>query len=157
MSYKKTEKNQKLTDRQERFCKEYVVSMNATQAYKSAYNFSNMLPETIHRRAFHVKNVSKVQARIKELKNDIEETLGISKAQIVEKLRKLAARSEYVEEHPQSFKFHENAIKAYQQISKMIGYDDNKLDITSGGDKLKSSIIVVRPKIEEDTIEEDTD
>jgi phage terminase small subunit len=61
-----------LTPKQEKFCIEYVKHGNKTEAYRSAYNTSNMKNETIHVKACELFTVGKVKVRIEELQSTLE-------------------------------------------------------------------------------------
>lgn len=128
--------------KQEKFCREYVLTMNASSAYRKAFDASNMKGETINRRAFDLKNLGKIKARIEELKQEIEDVVGINKIKLVSHLIDLA------EETSNSGILHiakdrEVAVKALTQVSKMMGYDaPEKKDITSNGETLTKIIDV---------------
>ena len=69
----------KLTQRQEKFCREYVVSYNATQAaIKAGYSEKTA-------RSMGSENLTKpdILARVRELQEDSLKALGLSEARIV--------------------------------------------------------------------------
>jgi phage terminase small subunit len=107
----------KLTDKQDRFCKEFVVCMNASQAYRKAFDCSKMKPESVNRKAFELKNTVKIRSRIEELKSNVEEALGISKAKIVKDMVDIFEATKDSEDEKGV------AVQAGRQISKMMGYD----------------------------------
>ena len=57
----------KLTQKQETFCQQYMLSSNASKAYRHSYNTVNMKPATINRRAKELIDNSKIGARISVL------------------------------------------------------------------------------------------
>ena len=57
----------KLTPKQERFCKAYIETGNATEAYRQAYNAGNAKESTINRSAAQMFENPKITARLKEL------------------------------------------------------------------------------------------
>jgi len=57
-----------LTIKQEKFCTVYIETGNASEAYRQAYNSSNMKNETINRKAHEVLENGNVTARLNELK-----------------------------------------------------------------------------------------
>lgn len=59
----------KLTPKQEKFCRSYVETGNASEAYRVAYNTENMKPETIKRKAQELLNHGTITATIESLKN----------------------------------------------------------------------------------------
>lgn len=78
-----------LSEKQERFCREYIWDWNATRAAKAA-GYSE---DTAY--AMGAENLKKpqIQARIKELQEDIEKVAGISRLQIVTEHQKIMAAS----------------------------------------------------------------
>jgi len=82
-------KIKKLTAKEERFCQEYVLSLNATKAAvnagyseKTAYSSGGRL----------LRNVE-IQERIKHLKDNIAETAEISALRVIRELEKIAFSS----------------------------------------------------------------
>jgi phage terminase small subunit len=70
----------KLTIKQENFCKAYFDPSNpdcgnSSAAYRASYGCGKMKPESIHRRAHDVLKNSKVQARLKELREKAGEKI----------------------------------------------------------------------------------
>ena len=61
----------KLTPKQEKFCQEYVITGNKSQAYRLSYSASKKKSETINVKANELSNVGKVSVRIKELKEEL--------------------------------------------------------------------------------------
>lgn len=60
---------EKLTEKQQRFCQFYLdTEGNASEAYRMAYDTSNMQPETIWSNASRLLARSKVEARINEIR-----------------------------------------------------------------------------------------
>jgi phage terminase small subunit len=82
-----------LTAKQERFCREYVVCMNASEAYRRAYSTENMKEATVNNNAYKLLQNNDISTRINELKQDIEESLGISKITMIQTLQKVIDRS----------------------------------------------------------------
>jgi len=88
---KKTKKP--LTMKQENFCREYLLCGNASEAYRRAYNCENMKDETIWNNAYKLLNQNNdVKARITELKENLEELLGITKATEIKELIRIRSR-----------------------------------------------------------------
>lgn len=76
----------KLTDKQERFCYEYCIDFNATQAaIRSGYS-----KDTANR--IGSENLSKpdIQNRISEMQNNLARTAGISALRIINEHKKIA-------------------------------------------------------------------
>jgi phage terminase small subunit len=57
----------KLTPKQEAFCRAYVETGNASEAYRRSYNAENMNPATVNRKAKFEFDKGKIGARIEEL------------------------------------------------------------------------------------------
>lgn len=66
-----------LTPKQEKFCLVYLETGNASEAYRQAYNASNMNTDSINRRAKELLDNSKITARLSEIRAPI-----IAKTQI---------------------------------------------------------------------------
>lgn len=81
-----------LTEKQDKFCREYVLCGNASEAYRRAYDAENMKSETIHNKASFYLKQGGIRARIKELKENIEELLGITKATEIKELIRIRSR-----------------------------------------------------------------
>lgn len=56
-----------LTPKQEGFCRTYIETGNASEAYRQNYNISRMKPESVGRRAKEVMDNRKITARIQAL------------------------------------------------------------------------------------------
>lgn len=74
--------NTMLNDKQERFCKEYVIDLNGTQAaIRAGYS-----EDTADVKASQLLGIVKVQERIKELQSKIGERLEITADMVVKEL-----------------------------------------------------------------------
>lgn len=79
-------KSNKLTLKQEKFCQYYVdTDGNASEAYRMAYDATNMQPETIWSNASRLANSSKVSARINQIMKERAEQSKV-KRETVEKV-----------------------------------------------------------------------
>lgn len=65
----------KLTEREESFARHYVDWRDATKAYKHAYDTRGMLPNTIWRKSYEVRNRDRVKARIDELRQKLTDEM----------------------------------------------------------------------------------
>lgn len=63
---------QGLTSKQFLFANLVIQGLSKTEAYSRVYDVSNMLQETIYKKANEVFNNEKVQAKVRELRLDIE-------------------------------------------------------------------------------------
>jgi phage terminase small subunit len=114
-----------LTDKQKRFCEEWLFEYNATKAYKTAYpdcktdnaaavNASRLLRNT------------KIIAYIDELKERVGELAGLSKLGVLNKLKNI------IEEEEEATR---DRIKALEVVNKMLSFNDpEKKDINVGGE-----------------------
>ena len=84
-----------LTPKQEKFAKCIVLDgMNYTDAYRCAYNASNMSDKTANEKASRLKDADKIRARMKELAAEIDSPKIMSRTKRAEKLTELAEESE---------------------------------------------------------------
>lgn len=80
----------KLTIKQEKFCNKYLECGNASEAYRFAYDCSNMGDETIWKRSGELLQNGAVTGRINYLKSHLAEAAGISALQIIREHQKIA-------------------------------------------------------------------
>ena len=59
--------NQRLTPKQDDFCRKFLELKSASAAYREVYNAAGSKPETVHRNATTLLNNSKVATRLDEL------------------------------------------------------------------------------------------
>lgn len=78
----------KLTAKQERFCREYIVDLNATQAAKRA-GYSSRRPSE---QAYQLLQKTTVQARIAELQADALKVVGVNAEYVLRQAQKLHER-----------------------------------------------------------------
>lgn len=130
---KKETKKRTLTEKQEKFCKAYIEKSNASEAYRIAYNSSEMKPETIHNKASLLMNKGEIRARIKELQEKAEARHDITVDSLLKELEE-ARIAALTAETPQS----SAAVNATMSKAKLLGLDKqiieqtvtNKLDIS---------------------------
>jgi hypothetical protein len=75
-----------LTIKREKFCNEFVLSGNKSEAYRAAFNAENMQPATIHSRASELMKNGMVRARVDELQVAIAEKNGITADDLLQEL-----------------------------------------------------------------------
>jgi hypothetical protein len=86
-----TDQDLTLTQKQERFCIEYLATGNASEAYRRSYSpGEDTLPSTIHRSAHDMLRHEGVKARLAELRAEVAEAAVIDQAQLLVELRRLA-------------------------------------------------------------------
>jgi phage terminase small subunit len=118
-------KIKQLTPKQEGFCRDYIETGNATEAYRRNYNCSNMKTESISRKAKELYDNVKITARLKELRAKLEDEFIISKKDLVEHLIKVKdeALIARIGANGDERIDYSSSIKAVTQVSKMLGYD----------------------------------
>lgn len=84
---KKTARAAKVTPRQDRFCKEYVIDLNGARAYQEVYKCSDKAAES---GASRMLRIVKVKARIRELRKRLEKKTGISAERVINEYAKVA-------------------------------------------------------------------
>ncbi len=70
--------NDYLTVKQNNFCQQYLLTGNASEAYRMAYNAANMKTETIHRKATELMAHGLVSARIRQLQGQAQANFEIT-------------------------------------------------------------------------------
>lgn len=77
-----------MNPKQERFCQEYVIDLNGTQAaIRAGYS-----EKTANEQAARMLANVSIKAKITELQSDIAKSLGISAEWIIERLKQVAER-----------------------------------------------------------------
>ena len=79
--------NQTLTPKQEAFAVEYVGTGNASEAYRRAYNATNMKSATIHSRASELLKHGGIAARVTQLKADLATNNEVTFGEVAAALR----------------------------------------------------------------------
>ena len=83
-------KKTRLTDKQEKFCREYLETLNASEAYRRVYNAANMKPSSIERKACALMQSPSVAARLDYLKGHAAEAANISLQRIIKEHARIA-------------------------------------------------------------------
>lgn len=76
----------KLTDKQEHFCQQFLILGNKSEAYRAAFNTSNMKPATVNRAAKELYDNPKITARIKELQEERRERNQVDADYVLQRL-----------------------------------------------------------------------
>lgn len=128
----------KLTPKQEKFCREFIKCGNASQAYRKAYNCEKMKSETITECASRLLKDRNIAARVKELDEQKKNDAIADAQEIQETLTKLL-RGQEVEQVPmmsdtglvmaEKIVTPKDRIKAGETLAKMRGYFDLKIKI----------------------------
>jgi phage terminase small subunit len=112
-----------LTPKQEKFAQEYVITGNASEAYRRSYSASNMGANPVEVEACRLLQSPKVALRVKEIQSKIAERHEITVDDLVvelEEARKLAK----VTEQPSSM------VAATMGKGKLLGMIVDRKDIT---------------------------
>lgn len=83
-------KEDKLTDKEEAFSRQYLVCRCKSDAYKYAYSVDNMKPESIRRKAVEIYSRPRVFNRIMELQEESNKRIEITTDKISQEYAKLA-------------------------------------------------------------------
>lgn len=83
-----------LTAKQENFCLSYIVTGNASEAYRRSYDAENMADKTINRKAKDLMDNGNIAARIAELRDPVVEKAKITLEQHLNDLRRLRDKAE---------------------------------------------------------------
>jgi phage terminase small subunit len=114
-----------MTPKQEAFCQAIADGKNQSDAYRLAYNAANMNPNTVNRKAHDLMNDGNITARIKELRDKLQERVLITREGV------LQAILETIEIGKLNGKPME-IYKGYEIINKMLGYDaPQKIEVES--------------------------
>lgn len=79
-----------LTPKQQKFVQEYILTGNASKAYKLAYNTSRMKPTTINRKAKECLDHGKITARIKQLRSAMAKRAQIDQDMLTKEYARIA-------------------------------------------------------------------
>lgn len=74
--------SKELTEKQERFCNYYLDTGSMSEAYRMAYDTSNMKPETVHRSAHSLMQYPKISTRVAEIKAQRAEESKVSRDKV---------------------------------------------------------------------------
>lgn len=139
-----------LTDKQKRFCEEYVIDWNGTRAaIKAGYSENSA-------RQIATETLSKpyIQAYIAEIQKDLQKLSGISALRNLLELRDIAYapldnfKEEGETENNVKCKLNDK-IKAIEVINRMLGFNDaEKIDHTTKNEKIQPTIIAA-PEVAE--------
>ena len=83
-----------LTVKQQAFVNAFLISGNASFAYRSAYNAENMKAATVHSRAHELLKHSKIRVRLQQLRDQTRHNNQITVDEIARGLRRAIAGAE---------------------------------------------------------------
>ena len=118
-----TDKDNKLTTRQENFCLAYVRLGNATQAYKEA-GYTTKSEACMASNSWRMLRNEKVKQRIAELQAEVRNAKMMDIAERRERLAEIARDTESTKQ---------DVIRAIDTLNKMDGAYLQRTEITGGG------------------------
>lgn len=123
-----------LTEKQEKFCNAYIETLNASEAYRQAYECENMKPESINVKAHEVFHNVNVTLRIEELKSALQKRSDITKDAILNELSSIvfADIRDYVIFDNEELKF-----KSFSQLTDRQAKAIESIKQTKDGFELK--------------------
>lgn len=113
----------RFTDKMELFCLAYVETGNASEAYRRAYNTTNMAEKTAQREGYNTLQKPQVQARIEELRNQVMDRHEITVDTLLlelEQARRLALETKKAAA----------AVTATMGKAKLLGLDKQIVELT---------------------------
>lgn len=113
-----------LTPKQEKFCKVYRETGNASEAYRQSYDASAMNSNTINRKAFDVLENGKIRARLLELGQETAKRHAITVDDLIAELEE-ARQAALCAETAQSAA----AVGATMGKAKLLGMDKVLVDL----------------------------
>lgn len=111
---------QKLTHKQETFCKAIVSGKNQSDAYREAYKTDNMTDTTINEAASVVNRNYKVGTRIKELRKPIADKFNKSVQKLLQEYEELILEAK-------TDKDRRIVIDAMKEQGKLLGYYEDTI------------------------------
>lgn len=78
-----------VTEQQEKFCRVFVETGNASESYRQAYNAKNMGANTIAARASEMLNKSNITVRLQQLRETHQKRHAITVDTLLEKLNRV--------------------------------------------------------------------
>ena len=125
----------KLTQKQEQFAQAIASGMSQSDAYRAAYNVrKDTKPETINQAASRIMADGNIRARVAELRKPVVESVQMTLASHLERLRELSLRAEEDGQFAA-------AVKAEELRGKASGLYTDKIDHTNSDGSLKPSVI----------------
>src|SRR5665647_410030 len=111
-----------LTEKQDSFCRAFIETGNASEAYRRAYDAENMKPTSINRSAKSLMDNPKIAARIEQLRAPIIERHNQTVNDLLIELEtaRIAALS---------FEQASAAVSATMAKAKLLGYDQKQAPV----------------------------
>jgi len=87
---KKDKSTQRLTPKQEKFCQEYIITGNKSEAYRNSYSAGNMKSETINNKAYQLMLREDIRARVEQLQNELKKRNEITLDKVIKGIADIA-------------------------------------------------------------------
>lgn len=114
-----------LTPKQAAFCRLYLETGNASEAYRQAYVKSNLTPATVHVKASHLLNSDKIAARVCELQGELRQRHRVTVDSLLAELEE-ARQAALTAKKPQAAA----AVTATMGKAKLAGLDKEVVELT---------------------------
>lgn len=124
-----------VTEQQEKFCRVFIETGNASEAYRQAYNAKNMGANTIAARASEMLNKSNITVRLQQLREVHQKRHNVTVDSLVaelEEIKNVALSAET----PQS----SAAVAAVLGKAKLMGLDKQLVQLSGGLDNTNTNI-----------------
>ena len=114
-----------VTEQQEKFCRVFVETGNASEAYRQAYNAKNMGSNTIAVKASNLLDKDNITVRLQQLREVHQKRHAITVDTLLEKLNKVYTVA-LGAETPQS----SAAVQAVMGQAKLLGLDKQLIELS---------------------------
>lgn len=114
-----------LTEKQEKFCHEFIKTGNASEAYRNSYDAGKMKPESVHRKAHELMDNVKVAARVEGMRTAVATRRRETLEDLLDELEQ-ARTLALAQESPQT----SAAVSASMGKAKMLGYLSDKVQLS---------------------------
>ena len=124
-----------VTEQQEKFCRVFVETGNASEAYRQAYNAKNMGTNTIAARASEMLNKSNITVRLQQLREVHQKRHNVTVDSLIaelEEARIAALTAETVQASA--------ATAATMGKAKLMGLDKQLVQLSGGLDNVNTNI-----------------
>jgi len=116
-----------LTQKKEMFCQAFVKFGDASEAYRKAFVADKMKPETINNKAYQLRQMGEIRARISDLQDEVKQRHNVTVDSLLKELEE-ARQSALTAETPQS----SAAVAATMGKAKLTGLDKVVVELTGG-------------------------
>jgi phage terminase small subunit len=130
-----------LTQKQEAFVKAYILTGNASEAYRQSYNAKNMAENSLNVQAVKQLKNPKIALRLKELQEESKKEFLVSAEQKRKMLWELAMTCAESDEESQKIKNPQAVISAIAEMNKM---DGDLASIKIDGNLSTRSTVVIK-------------